>query len=73
MTKENEIEEIAFFRMAMQLSGITIDPRAAELVYRIYGEVKEKKNSYSIEDASRLEVIVCNRWEKFTKSNENDR
>lgn len=56
-------EEPEFIRMALNICGIAIDHKTADLVYKVTQAIDKKKGKFSINDA----VQINAEWEKYWK------
>ena len=56
-------EEPEFVRMALNICGIAIDHKTADLVYKVVQAIDKKKGGFSINDA----VQINTEWEKYWK------
>lgn len=65
-------EEPEFVRMALNICGIAIDHKTADLVYRVTQAIEKKKGDFSIRDAVQINADWEKHWKEYFKSKQKE-
>lgn len=57
-------DEVKWFRMALAMAGIEVNDRTADLVGRIYERLYTTRETYSLEDSTRIEAYIEDKYKQ---------
>ena len=60
----SEEDKIRYLRIALQLQGINISVPIADQIIQTYEKICELKGDFSLDDATKIEVDISNKYEK---------